>query len=436
MKRALAVALLLVAPGCREKKEPPAADDPKKEVVHTPEYDEGPSAPNEVEPWPAKGYEEAKGESPFGVLAHGHHLRLAHVGASWIVHDFPHLFTLAGGKLRELPAIERTPATHNWGIERIGGTPKHLIVEIDEPRREVMPTHARIRYTLGGEVDPLAPPADKGGWRGAPVEFTASSWSYRTLTWADGRILDVREGALAWISPDAPSTLDFGPPAKGCAHAYRYLDEAIVAGTTTWVFGLTCTDPPRVFATHFAAGEDKAAPFVVAPTELFQPKYAVGKDGTAFVASDCPAEEKHPGEGCYATIDAKGWHRIDGPEGLSPQSVAIGGDGALWLVVGAAGDFGGRAFGRRGPAPVGEVYRRDAAGGAWERQPMPTDPLAGWEQRRFVAEVVAADGNDVYLGGYFFYTQKPSPNRVRTTRRFAILRRGQKGPATELNRKE
>jgi hypothetical protein len=425
VKRALVVALLVAASGCREKKAPPVADEPSKDVVHTPEYDEGPVASGEVEPWPAKGYEEAKGGSPFGVLAHGHHIRLAHIGASFFVHDFPHLFSLAAGKLRELPAIQRTPATHNWGIERIGGTPSHLVVEIDEPRREVMPTHARIRYTLDG-----------GAWHGEPVEFTASSWSYRTLTWADGRILDVREGSLDWISPSKPAALDFGPPGKGCAHAYRYLDDTVVVGTTTWVFGLACTDPARVFVTHFAAGDDHASPFVVAPGEIFQPRYAVGKNGTVLIAGDCPPEGKHLGEGCYATIDDDGWHRIDGPEGLSPQSVAIDGDGAFWLVVGASGDFTGRSFGRRGPAPLGEVYRRPPDGGAWERVAMPADPLKGWDERRFVAETVAADGDDVYLAGFYYYTMVPSPGRARTARRFAILRRGQKGPATELDRKE
>jgi hypothetical protein len=63
----------------------------------------------------------------------------------------------------------------------------------------------------------------------------------RTLTWADGRVLEVRPEVRSWLSPGAPAPPDLGAPPANCAQPY-WLDDAVIVGDTTHVFGRVCGD--------------------------------------------------------------------------------------------------------------------------------------------------------------------------------------------------
>ena len=354
---------------------------------------------------------------------------LVRVGTTWILYDeHLHFFELAPEGLRPLPSVAPSslPAIESgkvWVVESLAGPVASLVVDLDVRRGYTSPTDARTRLVLTG-----------GAWQVERAGATAKVY-IRTLTWADGRVLDVSEEGRWWRSPRAPALVDLGAPPADCGKP-AFLDDTVIVGNTTYVFGRTCVDSSPDYVARFV-GSERGEPVSFVPFTLYQPLHAVSRTGDILIAAaGCPGENgaREFVQGCYALKDAAGWHRVAGPKdpesrwatintitGIPPVSVEYAANSAAWVVVGKDGDFYGGAGGS-GPTPVGEVHRR-IGNSEWERVALPHDPIGdGWVEKRFVAQAVAVPGNEVYVSGFWYYSLKPTPDRVRIKRRWALLR--------------
>lgn len=324
-----------------------------------------------------------------------------------------------------LPLVHTEIKPGQWKIEKIAGSwPDDLRLELDMKRVGTAPSSKRTSYRWSD-----------GSWEVLNEPY--SSAFIHHLPWAGDRILEVRRPffkskyTMKWIKGDGPLPT-FAEPASSSDVRYEFLNGSFVIGDETFVHGRSCINKHYVLENlqackenkwvidHFPAGSFQGEAMPPPFKEYYGSDVIPISRNSWYAIGTCNfEEEKGAREVCLSHFDGNTWSWIEAPHRMPLQRIEITRDETVWMVTGGDATAGMASFTvldyfSRPPMPVGEL-RRWQAGRCWQRLRLPDSPiqLEGWKYLRFVPmEVAAADVDDIWVSGYWYYVRRPSADRL------------------------